>query len=393
MVIAAQNPSTDELEKSYLTQAYSAGTTTLTVQNANRFAANDRLLLGTMGHEGSEVVTLSAVGADGQTLTIGATKFPHAIDDMVIQLRFDQVKFYRSTTGSTGSYALLPTTPVDMDVDNDTLTTYFDDTSGLTTYYYKTALYNSQTALEAASSAPVGGGGFTRNQVGKLVDDFLDEVGDPDDTQQIRDRIFTWLNLCSDDLITRTKRPYEFLHTRSVLGTTAGNETIDLPSDMWKFDDFEYIYTPDSDTNVDYMVRRIPYEEFRARTMDNTVDGSDNLQLITIDSAVDKFRLYPVPLTSQAAAIYLYYWKNFDEITADDDAFETPNNRVYFLYCLEAYYRWKSRTDSSQTALADRYERKYESAVLMLPRSKQKDSGSPKGFRYLPQNNRGNRRY
>lgn len=391
MVIAAPNPSTDELEKSYLTQAYSSGTTTLTVQNANRFAANDRLLLGTMGHEGSEVVTLSAVNADGQTLTTGATKFPHAIDDVVIQLRFDQVKFYRSTTGSGGAYALLAA--VDMDVDNDTLTTYYDDTAGLTTYYYKSALYNSQSTLEAAASAIVSGGGYTRNQVGKLIDDFLDEIGDPDDTQGITSRILVWLNSCSDDLITRTKRPYEFLHTRSVLGTTAGNETIDLPTAMWKFDDFEYIYTPDVNTNVDYMVRRIPYEEFRDRTRDNTVDGSDNLQLITIDSAVNKFRLYPVPLTSQAAAVYLYYWKTFDQITADDDSFETPNSRVYFLYCLEAYYRWKSRTDSSQTALADRYERKYESEVLKLPRSKQIDSGSPKGFKFLPQNHRGNRRY
>jgi hypothetical protein len=392
MVIAASNPETDELERSYLIQAYSAGATALKVQNNDRVLVNSRILIGHMGHEGSEIVTVSAQNTtDNQSLTVGATKFPHSIDDPVFVLRFDQVKFYRSTTGKTGTYTLLTT--VDMDIDNDQLATYYDDTAGLTTYYYKSALYHSVSTLEAAQSDPVGGGGYARGEVGRFIDEFLKEIGDPDDSQGLRDQVLTWINDCSDDLLLRTKRPYTFLKTRTVLGTTAGLETIDLPTNLWKFDDFEYIYTPDSDTNIDYPVRRIPYEEFRRKTENNNADNSDKLQLITIDEAVNKFRLYPTPLTSQPGVIYLYFWTKFATIDSEGDTFQTPTPRPYKMYCLEAYTRQKSRTDATQIPLATSYQSKYEAEVSRLPRSKQFDSGSPKGLRFGPQTYRGNRRY
>lgn len=392
MVIAAENPSTDDLERSYLIKPYSAGVTELKIQNADRFPAGAKLLIGHLGHEGSEVVTQSgAAASDSQTLTISATKFPHSIDDPVFVLRFDQVRFYRSTTGKTGTYTLLTT--VDVDVDNDQLATYYDDTTGLATYYYKSALYDSVGAREATQSDPVGGGGYTRGEVGKFIEEFLVEIGDKDDSQGLRDQIITWLNDCSDDLLLRTKRPYTFLTSRTVLNTVADAETVALPDDFWKLNDFEYIYTPDSDTNLDYPVRRIPYEEFRRKTENNNADNSDKLQLITIDETMEVFRLYPIPLTSQTGVIYLYYYTKFATIDSEGDTFQTPTPRPYKMYCLEQYHRMKSRTDSSQIALADRYERKYEGEVGKLPRSKQFDSGSPKGFRFAPQSFKGNRKY
>ncbi len=391
MVIAASNPSTDELERSYLTAPYSAGVTSIKVQNTDRFAANARILLGVMGHEGSEVVTVSAVGADSQTLTVGATKFPHSIDDPVFVLRFDQVKFYRSTTGKTGVYTLLNT--VDMDIDNDQLATYYDDTAGLTTYYYKSALYHSISTLEAAQSDPVGGGGYVRGEVGKFIAEFLKEIGDPDDTGGLHDQIITWLNDCSDDLLTRTRRPYTFLSTRTVLNTVADAETVALPDDLWKFNGFEYIYAPDANTNMDYPVRRIPYEEFRRKTENNNATNSDKLQLITIDETMMVFRLFPKPLTSQTGVIYLYYFTKFAVIDSDGDTFQTPTPRPYKMYVYEQYHLMKGRTDSSQLTLADRFARKYEAEVAKLPRSKQFDTGSPKGFKFAPQTFKGNRKY
>ncbi|HEY6019608.1 MAG TPA: hypothetical protein VIY48_06795, partial [Candidatus Paceibacterota bacterium] len=61
MLIPIYCPETDDLEKTYLSNPYSAGATSLEVKNNNSFAANDRIMIGEMGQEKTEVVTVSAV--------------------------------------------------------------------------------------------------------------------------------------------------------------------------------------------------------------------------------------------------------------------------------------------------------------------------------------------
>jgi hypothetical protein len=166
MIISTLNPSTDDYEKSYLANPYSSGVTSVLIKQADRFLANQRIMIGEMGLEATEVVTVSAVGADNQTLTIGAAQFAHAADDPVYVLRFDQVKIYRATS-STGSYSLLTTQ--NLDVDNADLATNYDDTTGTSANYYKTSLYHSVSTLESALSDPIAGTGYRRNQVGYII--------------------------------------------------------------------------------------------------------------------------------------------------------------------------------------------------------------------------------
>src|SRR3954463_11338868 len=106
MIISTLNPSTDDYEKSYLANPYTAGVTSIEVKNNNRFAANDRLQIGETGLEKTEVVTISSVNANGTTVVVGATVFDHEADAPVYQLRFDQVKIYRATS-SGGTYTIL----------------------------------------------------------------------------------------------------------------------------------------------------------------------------------------------------------------------------------------------------------------------------------------------
>ena len=102
MRINVFNPETTHWEKSYLANPYSVGVTSIIVKNADRFAANDRIMIGEMGTETAEIVTVSAVNADNLTLTVGTTLYAHSADDPVYVMSFDQVRFYRSTdSGST----------------------------------------------------------------------------------------------------------------------------------------------------------------------------------------------------------------------------------------------------------------------------------------------------
>ena len=65
MILTLINPETADLEKSYLANPYSIGITSIVVKNADRFATNDRIMIGEMGEEKTEVVTVTAGATDG----------------------------------------------------------------------------------------------------------------------------------------------------------------------------------------------------------------------------------------------------------------------------------------------------------------------------------------
>lgn len=122
MIITAYNPSTDSLEKSYLSKNYAVGTTSFIIRNNNRFAADDRIMIGELGNENTEILTIDSADADGVTIVTGSgSLYPHTASDPIYILRYDQIKFYRSTTGIDGTYNALAT--VAIDVDNESLQT------------------------------------------------------------------------------------------------------------------------------------------------------------------------------------------------------------------------------------------------------------------------------
>lgn len=390
MLITAYNPDTDGWEKSFISTATSAGVTSITVKNNDRFTNGDKIMIGEMGREKTEIVSVAGAVTAGQALTISATTFPHEADEPVYVLRFDTIKFYRSTTGVNGTYTIL--TSETMDVDNENLTTSYDDVSGLSSYYYKVTYYNSVSTLESDYSDPMQGTGYPRGTVGFLVDEFLREVQDRNEIITDRTQIIGWLNECSDDMQTRPRKPYDFLRTRTVLNTVADTEVIDFPNDFWKFDRLDYIFD-DGTTSITYPVRVISNEEFRTKKLDNDAENNDQLQLVTIDTAVDKFRLYPTPETSQTGVIYLYYWKTFTEIDSEGDELETPNQRAYKMYLLGKYYRMKAVSDPSFMTMSDRFMADYVAEVAKYQKNNNKDAGSPHSFQFKPQTFNGYRKY
>ena len=104
MKLRASNPSTTGLEKSYLSSSYSALATSITIRNNDRFAASQKILVGELGHERSEIVTINTVTTPGTVFTLTGTGlvFPHDADTPVYVLKYDKVRFYRSTTGIDG---------------------------------------------------------------------------------------------------------------------------------------------------------------------------------------------------------------------------------------------------------------------------------------------------
>jgi hypothetical protein len=402
MIITAFNIETDDLEKSYIVNDFSAGITSIEVKNNNRFSANDRILIGGMGQEKSEVVTVSSVDANGTTLVIGATKFAHSTDDPVYKLTFDQVKFYRASS-SGGSYSVISTQ--DMDVDNFNLTTIYDDTTGTSSNYYKFTFYHSISTVESAFSDEVQASGWRREQVGKIIDEILQEVSDPQEMNITRNEILGYFNDVNDDLQINVSRPYDFLKTRTTLTRTANTNYVDYPEDsygkqtMWKFSRMDYNFTDtdtDPDTDNTSTITVISSEEFRNLYPDNTIStttvSDDKPEAMTLDDYVNRFRFSHPFETTASNVFYLHYWKYFTEINSEGDVIETPTPKIYKLYSKAMYYRKRGVTEPSYNAIADRFSADYIVEKNKYTGINGKDKGTPKAFRPVSSNMRSYRR-
>jgi len=376
------NPSVAKLEKSYLVNDAASGAITFDVKNINNIAANDRLLVGEMGAERSEIVSVDSVSSQTVTLSSGFT-FDHSADDPVYALRWDQIRIYRDTS-KTGNFDTVLTT-VDVDVDNATLQTAYDDTTGTSTNWYKVSYYHSVDTEESDKTDAIKATGWLRGTIGHAIDQFLREVRD--ETQQFitRQELIDWSNECDDELMTEVSKPYSFLKARRVAERTDSTNYVDYPTDddgkqiIWKFSHIDHEYVSGS-TDETYTIRRLPLEEFRNRFSDNTAGEDDKTQYYALDDHVNRIRLFPTPESTDSDAYYIYYWKYFDTIDSEGDTFETPNPNIYLAYWRWRYYLRKGETESSYIAIADRWAIEYQNEKAKLQSSEDKGKGTPRSF-------------
>lgn len=390
MILQLLNPEVEDLEKSYLANPYAIGVNTLVVKNADRFAFNDRIMLGEMGEEKTEVITVTAAAIDGMTITTTATVFSHEADTPVYRLRFDQVKFYRSTTGISGAYSVISTQ--NLDVDNANLETLYDDTTGLSSYYYKMTLYNSISTLESAFTDPIPGGGFARNQVGHLIDEILEEVGDQAEKHVSRKELLGYFNEVNDDLTISVARPYEFLKTRSALTPVAAQSYLNYPTDslgnqtMWKFDHMDYNYldsTTSPVTNVTYTLDVEEQTYFRNKYSDNTNNSTtqvDTIRKMSLDDSVNRFR-FEAPFKTANGTLYLHYWQFFPVLDSEGDSFITPTRKIYKLFALSKYYAKRQIVEPSFAPVAQDYKNQYALEKGSYSQHNRKDRGTPRAMR------------
>ena len=377
MIITAFNPSTDSLEKTYLSQYLASGATALIVKNNDRFATTQAVLIGEMGEERSELNTTSGItGKNSITIDV-ATNFNHNADDPVYKLEYNQVKFYKSAT-LTGTYTVLAT--VDIDVDNHDKVTRYDDTTALTTDYYKIQYYNSETTVTSELSDPIPASGQAANTAGKVIDAVARRVRDTNYEILSISEYIDIMNEVNDDLIPMAHRPYRFLKVSSVVNTTADVDYVEIPTDLWKFDYLMYSWTVGGVTRK-YQINLPLSEESFSRKYDGA-DWMNNDELIdiAIDEYTNRILLGPTPKTSQVGVIEIFYYKKFDEITSFGDSVETPNTLIYRYKMMAEYYSAKAETDTKWNGLAQRYEAKYNAEVIKIQRANRLDTGTPRSF-------------
>lgn len=393
MIITLQNPTVDGLEKTYLSNSYNFGTTSIEVKNNGQFSANQRILLGEPSLAYSEVVTTGTVNANGTTIAIGATLYSHEADTPVYLLQFDQGKFYRSTTGINGTYTLLANNPVNLDFTSEDLETTYNDNNAATGNYYKMTVFNSVTAVESAFTDPIPAiTGWARNQVGYLIDQIYTELSDANEENLTREELIGYLNEVNDDLTMQVVRPYNFLYTQKTLNRVAATNSLAWPVDssgnnaMWKFDRLDYNFVDNTTTPVTNTTQTVPIVDlayFRNRWVTNENDATtqdDKIQEAALDEARKQFTYYPYSLTSSNNVFDLYYWSFFTAITSEGNVIQTPTPKIYKHYISFKYYLKKSVTEPNYMAIAKQHQQDYVFERARLKGQDRRDVGTPRRF-------------
>lgn len=164
MQIRVRNLLENESVKTYLATSVAAGTTSLTVKNSSGFTSQYAIQIGQTGEEQTEVV-IGTVNA-GTLLTTPAISFEHPADTPVILIKYDQVVFERSASGTAGSATPMTNGTVTYQADNTY--TQFDDTTGGTAHAYRTRFRNSASGLTTLQSDWITSSGFTFYSLAKL---------------------------------------------------------------------------------------------------------------------------------------------------------------------------------------------------------------------------------
>ena len=141
MIISIDNLLHLDAPKTFLASNYAAGVGTFNLKNVNGFGSSWAIQMGEVGGEQSEILILSGLPAGTLGTTTAVSLYEHSADTPVYAIKYNQVVFERSTSGTSGTAT--PMTDGTITYQADRLFTEFDDTSGSSAYAYKTYFRNS----------------------------------------------------------------------------------------------------------------------------------------------------------------------------------------------------------------------------------------------------------
>ncbi len=151
MVISQKNILADTAQKTYLSFPEVSGTNTLRWGNPAGFSASWAVQVGETGQDQSEIVLLGTATPAGTAGTLTAnTLYAHPTNTPVYAIKYDQLVFETSTTGTAGTAA--PITSGTVSITPDSAYTNFDHTNGSLSYAYKTYWKNSISGSTTSES-------------------------------------------------------------------------------------------------------------------------------------------------------------------------------------------------------------------------------------------------
>lgn len=168
-------PGLQNSKHTYLSADEAIGQSAISVESSVGFAVGEYSIIGSVGSEKSEIVRIhTSTPTTATEITLNAvTVFAHNRGDLFTFIPYNQVVIERSTDSGV-NYSVLDTVSIRV----DSFETYYIDTTGLSTYYYRVRFLNSADTVYSSYSDGIIATGFVYNSVGSVKKRALDQVGE-----------------------------------------------------------------------------------------------------------------------------------------------------------------------------------------------------------------------
>lgn len=195
MIIQVHNNLQENTPKTYLSSTAAAGTTVYAVRNTGGFTSQYAIQIGEVGEEFSEVLigTVTNVG----TITGPASNFEHPADTPIYNIKFNQVVFQKSTTGTAGSATSITDGTVTYQADS--LFTQFDDPAAVSADAFRTRFRNSALGSQTGQSDWQVPTGFTFYALAKLRERIKEKLWNGD--YLTNSMVDNWVNEWKDEMV------------------------------------------------------------------------------------------------------------------------------------------------------------------------------------------------
>lgn len=295
MKIPIINPETTLSETTWLTDAYTSGTS-LSVKNSSGFSQNDIVLVGEPAQERSEATSITANPVSDTALVITALKFSHFKDDPVYRIRFDKFVLDRDINDGNG-FQLLKLG----NLTYDKKVTIYDDDGGENAYKYRVRLKNSITGEITNFSDIQLGSGWTRNAVGRIIRNIRRNLKDLNSKLYQDWELMEEIKNASDFILAEIPNAYWTKRAVTVL-TQAGINKYALQSNYKRMAKLWYEYNPTAAEDREYPLRYTPELIWKDLTQDKLATNDDHLTRWTELPGDDTnpngyFGVYPTPVT------------------------------------------------------------------------------------------------
>lgn len=345
MIIRASNQLDNNSPYSYVSSSLASGVTTVPVKNINAFQANWAIQLGKTGEELAEIVLLGTATPSGTAVTTTtATRYAHPTDTPVYAIKYNQIIFMRSVTGTAGTAYDMTDGTVAITPDSEY--TQIDDPQGSATYAYKARFRNSVLGVgyDSPDSDWITPSGFTFYSLAKLrsrVKEALFSAGYIKYESSIDDWINEWVEQMTNSAI-KVNQGYA-MGTTSVAFGTAGLGTITV-SDFKQPRKVEITYDGVSYENS----TEIPLNRF---------SESDSFTSVYPQHSWNGDTTFQVRPQSTGGTARISYYALGQKLTNDTDEL-TLTLRGYTTGCIEyALYRAYDNDEKHDTA--DRHYGKF----------------------------------
>jgi len=356
--IRIPNPDLSRGEKTFLDADYSSGVSLTVVSNLG-FQANYMVVVGEPGEDKSEAQKCASTGGN-TTITVGsALKFSHNKGTPVYRSVWKSCEIERRT-GSTGTWALLSSSEIDWDKSE----TIYIDTAGTDSHDYRFRFYNTHLGEYSGYSPTIPGSGFTRKQVGYMIQKVRTKIYDPS-RKKVTDGHIIDLLQEAIDIIKAVRHNWWFWKVDTFkadngIATVASQTRYSLATytDLIYLERMRYHFDDGTDSYIYDLepLDEIEYDRW-VRDQDRTEDDwCARFKLVPPDSSSDQgyFEVDPTPENSDNGTFFPEYYK---EPTALNDV--ADETEITVPQVLEEYAIWQIYEELGNEVKAAVYKKRF----------------------------------